>query len=114
MVAQRNFSHRVLGGSDKITLFLQPKSVSVDSDLIPNSFKNIDITFIQPTMSTAFGFMSQFIVNGGNSKAGFLGNTPMDACIFLGTNFNCVGFFNELEKAVTTCHSRLEQIMRLA
>ena len=100
VVAQRNFSHSVLGGSDKITLFLQPKSVSVDSELNPNNFRNINITFTHPTMSQAFGYMSHSIVNGGNSKAGFRGGVPTNGCIFLGTNFNCVGFFNEVD--VTT------------
>jgi hypothetical protein len=95
VVARRNFSHSVLGGSDKITLFLEPKSVSVDSELNPANFRNINITFSHPKMSTSFGFFSQNIVNGGNSKAGF--GSGQSGCIFLGTNFNCVGFFNEPE-----------------
>ena len=98
VAAQRNFSHSVLGGPDKITLFLKPKSVSVDSELNPNNFTNINITFSGPSMFTAFGITSNFIEDGGNSKAGL--GILTRYCIFLGTNFNCVGFFNELD--VTT------------
>jgi len=89
-----------LTGSNCITLFLEPKTISV-SNPAPNAKSPIVRTFSDGVSLNNYGLLDS-MENGGNSRAGFPDiNRVHQSCIFLGVNCNAVGFFNQFDTTMS-------------